>query len=122
VSLTINAKAKWLFWIGVFVALGIALALLLLKDAAAYYKSSPDVGSPPRAVRWRDAFVHPLRDPLWCATTVVALGTAFGALYAVYAGNPAWGADGLTDISGLVAGGFAAVGGHTIVTTLTPSS
>jgi hypothetical protein len=51
----------------------------------------------------------------------VALGAAFGALYAIYAGNPAWGSGGFSDIAALIGAAFAAIGGHTIISTLTPS-
>jgi hypothetical protein len=65
--------------------------------------------------------LHPLGDLLWWATTAVALAAAFGTLYAVYKGNPAWGAEGFTDFAAMVGATFAAVGGHTIISTLSPS-
>ena len=91
-----------------------AFLLLVLKDAAAYKKADDKKN-------WRESFLHPLIDPVWWATTLVALGAAFGTLYAVYAGNPAWGSGGVSDIAALIGAGFAAVGGHTIITALTPS-
>lgn len=114
VSLTLNAKTDTLFYIGSGISLVVALLLLVLKDAAAYKKANP-------AKNWGHSFLHPLIDPVWGATTLVALAAAFGTLYAVYAGNPAWGSGGLADIAALIGAGFAAVGGHTIITALTPS-
>lgn len=113
-SLTVNAKTATLFYIGSVLSLIVAFLLLVLKDAAAYKKANA-----PR--NWGHSFLHPLIDPVWGATTLVALGAAFGTLYAVYAGNPAWGSGGFSDIAALIGAGFAAVGGHTIITALTPS-
>ncbi|HWX10080.1 MAG TPA: hypothetical protein VNY33_08880, partial [Gaiellaceae bacterium] len=96
------------------ISLLIAAALVLLKDAAAYKQTD-------KAIPWMQAFLHPVGDPLWWATSIAALATAFGTLYAVYAANPAWGSGGFTDIASLIAAGFAAVGGATILSTLTPS-
>ena len=126
VSLTVNAKVAWLFYAWSAAALGAALLLLVLKDAAAYRKAHPETKDRKtdkyRPTTWGASFARPLADPLWWATTVVALGTAFGALYATYAGNPAWGAGGFSDYSALIGAGFAAIGGHTIISALTPSS
>jgi hypothetical protein len=126
VSLTVNAKVAWLFYAWSAVALGAALLLLVLKDAAGYRRAHPETKDRKtdkyRSTSWGRSFAQPLADPLWWATTVVALGTAFGALYATYAGNPAWGAGGFSDYSALIGAGFAAIGGHTIISALTPSS
>lgn len=116
VSLTVNAKVDTPFYVGSAVALFAAFLLLVLKDAAAFRKKHPD--TPPG---WGSSFLHPLADPLWWTTTAVALGAAFGTLYAVYAGNPAWGSGGFSDIAALIGASFAAIGGQTIISTLTPS-
>jgi len=116
VSLTINAKVATLFYGGALAALLGALALLVLKDAAAFKNKEAN-----KNTHWPEAFKHPLKDPLWWATTLVALITAFGTLYAVYAANPAWGAGGFSDTAALIGAAFAAIGGHTIISTLTPS-
>jgi hypothetical protein len=115
VSLTVNAKVDIPFYAGSAVALIAAFLLLVLKDAAAYRgKTSP-------LPNWPTSFGHPLADPIWWVTTIVALGAAFGALYAIYAGNPAWGSGGFSDIAALIGAAFAAIGGQTIISTLTPS-
>jgi hypothetical protein len=116
VSLTVNAKVYRPFWVGSAVSLIAAFLLLVLKDAAAYREKQPN--QPPG---WGKSFLHPLADPVWWVTTIVALGAAFGALYAIYAGNPAWGSGGFSDIAALIGAAFAAIGGHTIISTLTPS-
>jgi hypothetical protein len=89
--------------------------LIVLKDAAAYRKKTTTAD-------WLHAFLEPVQDPLWWATTLVTIAVAFGTLYGVYSSNPAWGSGGFADIAALISAGFAAVGGHTIITTLTPSS
>jgi hypothetical protein len=115
VSLTVNAKTDTPFYAGSALSLIAAFLLLVLKDAAAFRgKTNP-------LPRWGESFLHPLADPVWWATTIVALGAAFGTLYAVYAGNPAWGSGGFSDIATLIGAAFAAVGGQTIISTLTPS-
>jgi hypothetical protein len=114
VSLTVNAKTDTLFYAGSALSLILAFLLLVLKDAAAYKKTNT-------ATSWGASFLHPVSDPVWWATTLVALGAAFGTLYAVYAGNPAWGSGGFSDIAAMIGAGFAAVGGHSIITALTPS-
>ena len=117
VSLTVNAKVAIPFYAGIALSLIAAFLLLVLKDAAAYREKQTD----PAKKKWGKSFLHPLADPVWWATTVVALGAAFGALYAIYAGNPAWGSGGFSDIAALIGAAFAAIGGHTIISTLTPS-
>jgi hypothetical protein len=114
VALTVNAKTDTLFYLGSLISLLVAAGLLLLKDAAAYKQKDA-------TITWLKAFLHPVEDPLWWATAIAALAAAFGTLYAVYAANPAWGSGGFSDIASLIAAGFAAVGGATILSTLTPS-
>jgi hypothetical protein len=115
VSLTVNAKVDTLFYLGSALSLVAAFLLLVLKDAAAF--RAKGTATP----RWWKAFLHPVADPVWWATTFVALAAAFGTLYAVYAADPAWGSGGFSDIAALVGAAFAAVGGQTIISTLTPS-
>jgi hypothetical protein len=114
VALTVNAKTDTLFYVGAGLSLTFAFLLIVLKDAATYRKANAGKSWP--ASIWKTVW-----DPVWAATTAVALGTAFGTLYAVYAGNPAWGSGGFADIASLIGAGFAAVGGHSILTTLSPS-
>ena len=92
----------------------------MLKDAAACRKRHP--GPEEHPASWGHAFRQPVTDPLWWATAIFAIGTAFGSLYATYAGNPAWGAGGFSDYSALIGAGFAAIGGHTVISALTPAS
>ena len=122
VSLTVNAKVDTPFYIGAAISLFAALLLLILKDAAAY-RAKPENKKPDnnQQPNWVESFLHPLKDPIWLATTAVALGAAFGTLWAVYAGNPAWGSGGFSDIAALIGAAFAAIGGQTIISALTPS-
>jgi hypothetical protein len=115
VAVTVNAKTATWFYVGAGMSLLAAFLLLVVKDAAAYRgKANPTPD-------WAHSFLHPLADPIWWVTTVVALATAFGTLWAVYANNPAWGSGEFSDVSALIGAAFAAVGGHTIISTLTPS-
>jgi hypothetical protein len=119
VSLTVNAKVDTPFYVGSAVSLIAAFLLLVLKDAAAYRGKQTNPPNPPPD--WGKSFLHPLADPVWWVTTIAALGAAFGALYAIYAGNPTWGSGGFSDIAALIGAAFAAIGGQTIISTLTPS-
>jgi hypothetical protein len=74
-----------------------------------------------KTTKWTYSFRHPLSDLLWWVTTAFAIGGAFGALYAVFASNPSWGSGGFSDFAAMIGATFAAVGGHTIISTLTPS-
>jgi hypothetical protein len=113
INLSVNAKNDGLFWVGLIMALGISFALLLLKDAAAVF--------PPTGGRWSKVLLVPLKDLRWWAATLIALGSAFGILYAAYANDPAWGATGLTAVASLVGSAFAAIGGQSILTSFKSS-
>jgi hypothetical protein len=108
INLTVNAKDGQLFTFSWIIALLSAFVLLLLKDAKAPVANLS---------RWRQ-LLEPLTDPIWLATTVVALAVAFGALYKIYASDPAWGSNGFTNVLALVGAAAAAVGGQAILTTL----
>jgi hypothetical protein len=120
VSLTVNAKVATLFYVGSAVSLVAAFLLLVLKDAAAY-RAKPMNQENQKPPNWGKSFLHPLEDPVWWVTTIAALGAAFGALYVIYSDNPAWGSGGFSDIATLIGAAFAAIGGQTIISTLTPS-
>lgn len=108
INLTVSAKDGHLFRIGLCGALAVAFALLLLKDAA--------IAFPNKNNNWGQALLVPLRDLRWWAATAIALGSAFGILYAAYANDPAWGATGLAAAASLVGSAFAAIGGQSILT------
>jgi hypothetical protein len=80
----------------------------VVKDAAIAY--------PTNDKKWGKALVVPLTDLRWWTATLVALGSAFGVLYAAYANDPAWGATGLSAGAALVGSAFAAIGGQSILT------
>jgi hypothetical protein len=108
ISLTANAKDGGLFYLTAVVAIVAAFALLVLKDGAAEKKDK----------NWKQTFGLPLKDPLWWAATVIALFSTFGSVYTIYTNDPAWGASGFANVVALVGAATAAVGGHTILTTL----
>jgi hypothetical protein len=116
VSLTVNAKVDTPFYVGIALSLFAAFLLLVVKDAAAFKGRKQE-----NPEKWGKSFLHPLTDPVWWTITIGALGAAFGTLYAAYANNPAWGSGGFSDIAALIGTAFAAVGGQTIISSLTPS-
>jgi hypothetical protein len=109
IGLTANAKDGLLFYVSSVAAIVAAFALLVLKDAA----PAKDANN-----KWKEAFGQPLTNPLWWAATVIALFSTFGSVYTIYANDPAWGASGFASLVSLVGAATAAVGGHTILTTL----
>jgi hypothetical protein len=114
INVTVNLKDGGLFRAGLIFALIVSFLLLLLKDAAVAY--------PQQQNNWRKALKVPIVDLRWWAATLIALGGAFGILYAAYANDPAWGATGLSAAAALVGSAFAAVGGQSILTSFsTPS-
>ena len=108
INLTVNLKDGHVFWYGLVFALIMSFLLLLLKDAAAAY--------PGKNNNWGQALLVPITDLRWWAATLIALGGAFGVLYAAFANDPAWGATGLAAASALVGSAFAAIGGQSILT------
>jgi hypothetical protein len=107
VNLTVNAKDGGLFMIGVIVAIVAAFGLLVVKDASL---AKTD------ATGWGQAMLAPVKDPRWWVTTVATCAAAFGALYTIYANDPAWGAGGWAAVSSLIGAGLSAIGAHSIVT------
>jgi hypothetical protein len=112
-NVTVNLKDGDLFRLGFIIAFAVSFLLLLLKDASIAY--------PGQNKNWGKALLVPLKDLRWWAATLVALGGAFGVLYAAYANDPSWGATGLTAVAALVASAFATVGGQSILSSFSTS-
>lgn len=112
INLTLTAKDGSLFFFFLALSLLIAFALLLTKDAATAYTAAGDNAN------WGNALLVPLKDLRWWVATIVAMGTAFGVVYAAYDNDPSWGASGIAAGLALIASAFAAVGGHAIITSL----
>jgi hypothetical protein len=112
-NVTVNLKDGDLFWLGLVIALAVSFALLLLKDASIAYEGE--------GKNWGKALLKPLTDLRWWAATLVAMGGAFGILYAAYANDPSWGATGLTAVAALVGSAFAAIGGQSILSSFSTS-
>lgn len=107
VNLTITAKNGGLFWLGGIAALIFCLVLLLLKDAVAHFKGPGD--------NWLKALKQPVIDMRWWPATLIALGGAFGTLYAGYANDPSWGANGFAAVIILIGTAIAAIGGKSVL-------
>jgi len=103
----VNLKDGGLFWLGFGIAFVVSFALLLLKDASIAYPDEDE--------DWGKALLVPLTDLRWWAATLIALGGAFGVLYATYANDPSWGATGLSAVAALVGSAFATIGGQSIL-------
>jgi hypothetical protein len=119
VAISANAKDAAWFWRGAVIAFLAALATLLFKGAAdkrLELAEPPTEGEPnPPRPKWREAFAKALGDLQFIFTSLVALGTAFAALYTAYANEPSWGADGVASVFTLVVTAFAAVGGQSLL-------
>ena len=129
VAITANAKNGTLFFWGVVGTLLLAGLVLLYKEVAdtrlARIEEAKKGSEQDRkqASGWRPAFNSTVTNVGWVATTLFALGATFGALYAVWDNNPAWGEAGLVgSIIALVGVGLAAVGARTVFTPSTGKS
>lgn len=107
VNLTVTAKNGCLFWVGGIAALLLCLVLLLFKDAISHFKKPGD--------NWLEALKQPVTDMRWWPATLIALGAAFGTLYAAYANDPSWGANGFGAIVTLIGTAIAAIGGKSVL-------
>ncbi len=117
ISLTVNAKSLQLAdWLIAFFA---ALFLIVIKDGARIKKEYDDKHT---AFKWRHDVWRPIfHDPIWGATTAVSLALVGAAMLKIYTADPAWGADGLASLVTLVGAAAAAVGGHAVISSLSPS-
>jgi hypothetical protein len=115
VSPAINAKDGCSFWRDLTIALLIAFVFLLLRAAKEEREKSGD------KIRWRDAAKTNLKNPLFVVSTTVALATAFIAMHAIYAADPAWGADPWAALFAICGAGFSAAGIGSLISTFSPS-
>ena len=137
VSITENAKNRGLAIVGAIVALVAAFIFLWLRGAAARQVAAEQEqaaqladaakandpariasikAAPPKSVRRYLGGVF--QDLNWVITTLVALGAALGTIIGIYNANPAWGADLLGSLVGLVGPTFTAVGVQSVVASL----
>jgi len=118
ILLTVNAKAfQALYWVA---ALLVAFLLVVVKDGARIKKEYDDKKTE-NVTWWKSVWRPVLTDPIWWATTLVSLGVVAGTLWKIYATDPSWGANGLGSLVALVGAAAAAVGGHAVISSLTPS-
>jgi hypothetical protein len=110
VAITANAKNGVLWWWGFGGALLVALVVLFYRGAADRRTGTP---APP----WRTAAWGAFTDPTWWASSLVSLGAAFGTVYAIYAGNPAWGEDGPAAVFALIGATLTAAGVQSFLAT-----
>lgn len=120
VTVTLNARNGLLFLIGAFLTLVLAFATLTYKSASdrrtkTIEKATTDAEKR-NAQAWKPAFEHTFRDVGWWFATVAALATSFGALFALYRDNPAWGGEDWGAVAALIGTGLAAVGAKAIFT------
>lgn len=98
IATTVNAKNESGFLLGIFLALGAAAVLLI-------YKALKEQGSASKRVK--------------ILTVAVSLVAAAAAMIAIYAKDPAWGADFWPSFFALAGAAFGAAGIGSLITTLT---
>jgi hypothetical protein len=132
VGITENKKSSVFALIGAGAVLAAAFVFLVLRGAAARQVAdearhaeeltkaaatkNPDHVKGVKAVKGYVSDVF--KDLNWYLTTLVALGSAGGAIIGLYKADPAWGADTLTSLASLVAPAFTAVGVQSVISTL----
>jgi hypothetical protein len=118
ILLTVNAKKfQLVYWLA---ALLVVLLLIVVKDGARIKKEYDDKKTQ-NVTWWKFVWRPVLTDPIWWATTLVSVGVVAGTLWKIYAADPSWGANGLGSLVALVGAAAAAVGGHAVISSLTPS-
>ena len=122
VTITANAKNGTLFWGGVLLTLVLAYLVVLYKAAADTRAlritgaQDGDDAAKEDAAKWWPAFWANVRDVGFEFRSVLTLGATFGALYALWEANPAWGEAGtIASLIALVGVGVAAVGARAII-------
>jgi hypothetical protein len=119
VPLAMSIKDERLFWFGVAAAIMLTLLFLIYKESRVPDKLSWEDWrrDHPRSGRWRYVFGERARFGIdwFVLELVVPIALAFGAMYAIYAKTPAWGADTLTGIFALVGTAFGAAGVRSLI-------
>lgn len=142
VTLTINRRNAFAFWLSLGIAIVLVSGLMLLRGASE--KKTVAVGEATkgaaeatggsqadleraatkageiaaRPVATKTRLWEPLTDPGWWLTSLLSLGLAVGAAYSIYAANPAWGADPVGSMFSTVGTCFAAAGFQSLITSL----
>jgi hypothetical protein len=122
ITVTANAKNGLLFWCGAFLTLALAYLVLLYKAAADTRGHRIDAAengteeAKKQAAKWSPAFRANFMDVGFLFRSLLTLGATFGALYALWEANPAWGEGGtVASLIALVGVGVAAVGARAII-------
>jgi len=121
VSIVANAKDETMFYLGGALTLILAVLVLLYKGTAdrraAHIDALPPGANEPdrdKAESWKTAREETLKDVGWVAPMIFAVVATAGSLYALYANDPAWGAEGVGSVAALIGAGLAAVGAKAI--------
>lgn len=131
-TITLNAKdGHGFLWAALLTA---TLSFLILLYKAAGDKRAQRIAKAERkpaaereaavaeAARWRSAAKACIGDLGWTVPALVSVATAFGLLWAVYEGDPAWGAAGfVSSVIALAGTGLAAIGAKAIFTQSSPN-
>lgn len=126
-TVTLNAKDGCGFVIATAVFALLSLLILLYKSAGErravkIAEAEKETGGErekklAEAKLWRCSIWACAKDLGWWVPTLAAVVTAFAALYAAYAANPAWGEGGLiSSMIALIGTGLAAIGAKAVFT------
>jgi hypothetical protein len=134
VRVTVNKKNPSLFWAAAIVTLIIAMIFLLYKEVTntdhksfsdwktdateKWKKDHPNEDQPEDVTAWRTFILDKTARfgvGFLLLEFLVPLAIAFGAMYAVYSKDPAWGADALTAWFALIGTALAAAGLRSLV-------
>jgi hypothetical protein len=133
VPVTVTVKDADFFFKGVVIALLIAAAFLFYKELrnedkvtyAAWAKEHAATGGEDGWWRNRRRFFFSPQSHYGVDFVLLALlvpiGTAFAAMYGIYATTPTWGSNGVTQWFSLITTAFTAAGVRSLIVSATPS-
>jgi hypothetical protein len=112
-AVTVNKQNGTLFWVG-WAAAGLLAGVLLLLQAARtpydeYVKKNTGGNTKPKKL-WK-AIKETVVDVMgFVLPALIGIALALAAMYQIYAGDPAWGADSLSSVIALVGTAITAAG------------
>lgn len=118
VTVILNEKDESQFWIGVVIAIGLALILFTLQALKAARDKLPKSATKP----WRKARKALFKDLWFVVPALVGIGAAFVVMWQIFEKDPTWGASKWGATFALVGTGLSAMGISSFLSSLKPKA